>query len=190
MYGQPPRFRRGGGGRGPAAPPQPQPPTTPLNPNYLQNPNFFPLNQFLANPFLNPGFLPIQNPNFPIQNPNFPIQNANFPVQNPNCRPRPNEALERIDKAVSKAHRDLLAAGESVSAWKVCQSALLILKADSWDSLGFQMQQVPSLYRLIVTEGKVYSKIILLISFYLTFIVKLTVLKLIIKYTYLNFWNY
>ncbi|KAA8548393.1 hypothetical protein F0562_000077 [Nyssa sinensis] len=68
---------------------------------------------------------------------------------------RPNEALERIDGAVLKAHHDLLTAGESVSSWKVSQSALLILQSDSWDSLGFQMQQVPSLHRLIVTEGKI-----------------------------------
>lgn len=54
-----------------------------------------------------------------------------------------------------KAHCDLVAARESVSAWKVSQAALLVLKADSWESLGVQMQLVPSLNRLIVVEGKV-----------------------------------
>ncbi|KAM7485828.1 hypothetical protein LguiA_001837 [Lonicera macranthoides] len=93
----------------------------------------------------------------PINTPtNFPVQNRNFrPNQFP-YPPRPNvEVLERIDRAVVKARLDLLAAGENASAWKVSQAALLILKVDSWESLGVQMQQVPSLHRLIVTEAKI-----------------------------------
>lgn len=154
-----PPYRHGGaaaGGRGP--PPQ-------FNPNFIQNPNLFLQNPNF--PIQNPNFpiqnpFSIQNPNFPIQNPNFSNTPTNFPVRNPKFRPnqfpnppRPNEALERIDRAVVKARLDLLAAGETASAWKVSQAVLLILKADSWESLGFQMQQVPSLHRLIVTEGKV-----------------------------------
>lgn len=54
-----------------------------------------------------------------------------------------------------KARGDLLASKENVSAWKVSQGALLMVKADSWESLGFQMQQVPTLNHLLVTEGKV-----------------------------------
>lgn len=152
MYGQPPRFtRRAAGGRGPAPPLQHNPLYT-QNPNYyLPNPNLAPpLNQFIQTPNFH-----FQNPNFPIQNPNFSIQTPSFPVQSPNTRPRSNEALERIDKAALKARVELLAAGESVTAWKVSQAALLALKAESWESLGFQMQQVPSLYRLMVIEGKV-----------------------------------
>lgn len=42
-----------------------------------------------------------------------------------------------------------------MTAWKVSQAALLTLKAESWEALGFQMQQVPSLYSLMVIEGKV-----------------------------------
>lgn len=53
------------------------------------------------------------------------------------------------------AHRELVDGGEGVSSWKVVQSALVLLKVDSWGVLGFQMQDVPSLYRLMVTEGKV-----------------------------------
>ncbi|KAL8100915.1 protein NO VEIN [Apium graveolens] len=151
MYGQPPRFpRRAAGGRGPAPPPQ-QPPLYSQNPNYyLPNPNLAPLNQFIQTPNFH-----FQNPNFPIQNPNFSIQNPSFPVQSHNSRPRSNEALERIDRAALKARAEILAAGESVTAWKVSQAALLTLKAESWEALGFQMQQVPSLYRLMVIEGKV-----------------------------------
>ncbi|KAK1385201.1 Sacsin [Heracleum sosnowskyi] len=145
MYGQPPRFtRRPAGGRGPASPPQHNP-LYPQSPNYyLPNPNLAPpLNQF------------IQTPNFHFQNPNFSIPTPSFPVRSPNPRPRSNEALDRIDRAALKARAELLAAGESVTAWKVSQAALLTLKAESWESLGFQMQQVPSLYRLMVIEGKV-----------------------------------
>ncbi|GJX12487.1 hypothetical protein Tco_0204245 [Tanacetum coccineum] len=35
-----------------------------------------------------------------------------------------------IDAAVKKAHTDLLVAGESVTAWRVSQAALVMLKAD------------------------------------------------------------
>ncbi|GJS11643.1 histidine kinase-like ATPase, C-terminal domain-containing protein [Tanacetum coccineum] len=62
-----------------------------------------------------------------------------------------------IDAAVKKAHSDLLAAGESVTAWRVSQAALVMLKADSFESLGFHMQNVPSLYQIIITEAKVNS---------------------------------
>lgn len=67
-----------------------------------------------------------------------------------------------VDRAVEKARGDLVRAGDSVSTWKVRQAALVILKTDSWDSFGFQMQEVPSLYRLMVTEGKVYLKPVLI----------------------------
>ncbi|CAK9136537.1 unnamed protein product [Ilex paraguariensis] len=149
MYRQPRGHRPHGGSRGAAPPPPSQPPPPPFNPNFLQTPNLYIQNpNFLItpNPFL-------QNPNFSFQfqSPNFPIQKSNFP-QRP---PRPNEAIEKIDRAVVKARQDLLAAGETVSAWKVCQAALLTLQVDSWDSLGFHMQQVPSLHRLIVIEGKI-----------------------------------
>ncbi|GJT02514.1 hypothetical protein Tco_0823683 [Tanacetum coccineum] len=62
-----------------------------------------------------------------------------------------------IDAAVKKAHTDLLAAGESVTAWRVSQAALVMLKADSFESLGCRMQNVPSLYQIVITEAKVNS---------------------------------
>ncbi|KAM7485838.1 hypothetical protein LguiA_001847 [Lonicera macranthoides] len=102
------------------------------------------------------GTPPLHSPP-PINSPtNFPVQNRNFW---PNQFPYPLwpnvEVLEMIDRAVVKARLNLLAAGENASAWKVSQAALLILKVDSWELLGVQMQQVPSLHRLIVTEGKI-----------------------------------
>ncbi|XP_043719749.1 protein NO VEIN isoform X2 [Telopea speciosissima] len=180
MYGQHYRPRPSGGPRGPAQPPAPPlPQYFPLNPNpYIQNPIPYTQN---TNPFLqNPNFQSsqsshLQNPTFPLQNPNPYLQNPNFSsqvshLQNPtlplqqfpnscfqpqSSTSKPSEARERIDCAVVKAHRNLLAVGESVSAWKVSQSALLFLQVDSWSSLGFQMQEIPSLNRLMVTEGKV-----------------------------------
>lgn len=62
-----------------------------------------------------------------------------------------------INHTVAKAHSDLLAAGESISAWKVSQSALSILQVDSWDSLGYRMQEIDALHRLIMMEGKINS---------------------------------
>ncbi|KAF3456594.1 hypothetical protein FNV43_RR01248 [Rhamnella rubrinervis] len=143
MYGNPSRFRPSGGGAGGRR--QQPSPFHPTNPNdiYLQSP-----------PFQNHRF----PTNFPVQGSDFSMLNHGFPVQQfpgPNFQPQnPRELLEKVDRAVSKARRDLLAAGESVSAWKVSQSALLMLQVDCWGSLGFRMQQVPSLHSLIVIEGK------------------------------------
>lgn len=67
----------------------------------------------------------------------------------------PHAAIQRVEAAAAKARRELIAAGQSVSAWKVSQAALLALKIEAWSSLGFQIQDVPSLHNLIVTEGKV-----------------------------------
>ncbi|KAI3716434.1 hypothetical protein L1987_67311 [Smallanthus sonchifolius] len=66
-------------------------------------------------------------------------------------------AISMIDRAVVKAHSDLLATGESVTAWGVSKSALVILNAASFESLGFHMQNFPSLNRLMLTEAKVNS---------------------------------
>ncbi|XP_010023676.2 LOW QUALITY PROTEIN: protein NO VEIN [Eucalyptus grandis] len=130
-----------------------------------------------ANQF--PGY-PLQNAAFPIPNPIFPpqqfpnaapllpppppppqqVQAPPSPPAKPYSAARPQvpsrkELVERTERAVAKAWRDLVAAGESVSAWKVSQAALLALGVDSWGSLGFPMQQVPALYRLMATEGKI-----------------------------------
>ncbi|KAK3416997.1 hypothetical protein EUGRSUZ_H02752 [Eucalyptus grandis] len=78
-----------------------------------------------------------------------PYQHAQHSV------PSNAERLERIDRAVAKARRDLLATGESVSSWKVSQAVVLALQVESWDSLGFSMQQVPSLRSLMAVEGKI-----------------------------------
>ncbi|KAM1596297.1 hypothetical protein ACFX1Z_031314 [Malus domestica] len=144
-------------------------------PNLAHNPNF---PNFI---FQNPNF-PIQTPSFPLQNPIFnPLQlpNPTFQPQTSSENPKPNvdpqqlpnsafrpqtscenlkEMLERIDRAVEKARGDFVAAGRSVSAWKVLQSALVTLKVDDWSFLlGLQMHQVPSLHRLMLTEGRISS---------------------------------
>ncbi|KAI7727546.1 hypothetical protein M8C21_003850, partial [Ambrosia artemisiifolia] len=68
-------------------------------------------------------------------------------------------AFAMIDGAVIKAHSDLLATGESVSLWRVANAALVMLNAVSFESLGFYMQDVPSLNRLMLIEAKVNSYI-------------------------------
>lgn len=150
MYGRPSRSSGAAWGQAPSVP-------QPLNPNFsLQNPNtpyLYPINPaFQAYRNFSPNNLP------PPQNPSFvPRQFSNSPF-----RPPPpqisNELLEKVDRAVAKARSDLIAAGDGVSAWKVSQSALMMLQIDGWGSLGFQMQQVPSLQRLMFTEGKVILK--------------------------------
>lgn len=84
--------------------------------------------------------------------------------------------LERVDRAVAKARRDLIAAGESVSAWKVLQSALQMLQVDSWRSLGCQMLEVPSLRQLILTEERVIVQPNCLCMFSILFMFSLIIL--------------
>ncbi|RWR75853.1 DUF3883 domain-containing protein [Cinnamomum micranthum f. kanehirae] len=131
------------------------PPPPRQNPNpyvYFQASVPFYRNPFhlFPNPNLSATHLP-QNPF--IQNPGF------HPPPSPQIRPTPpnnrEETLEKIERAVGNVNRDLLAAGEGISAYKVSQSALLALEADSFGSLGFQLQEIPSLYRLIAIESKV-----------------------------------
>ncbi|CAI9290486.1 unnamed protein product [Lactuca saligna] len=177
MYGQPPPFSHRGGGRGQPPPQQQAQPH--MNPNYLLNNNYYlqPPNfpMFPNFPVENPNIhtqnlnLPIENPNFHMQNHNFSIENPSFHMQNHSFTPHNqlsnnrviphNGTMEKIDKAVVKARRELIVAGENVSALKVSQAALVILQADSWDSLGVQMQHVPCLYRLMLIEGKINALI-------------------------------
>ncbi|KAJ4955822.1 hypothetical protein NE237_012605 [Protea cynaroides] len=177
MYGRSHGYhpRPSAGPRGAAHPAAAAPPPHyfPVNPNpYYQNPIPYiqNTNPYLQNPIFQ-SFQPphIQTPNPYLQNLSLPssqtpyLQNPALPPQqfpNPSFQPttstsKPSEAQDRIDQAITKAHRDLLDAGESVSVWKVSQAALVSLQIDSWDSLGFQMQEIPSLYRLMNTEGKV-----------------------------------
>ncbi|XP_050366227.1 protein NO VEIN [Argentina anserina] len=156
MYGRPSRSSGGAWGH-------PPPVTQPLNPNFsLQNPNtpyIYPLNPAFT-PQHHQAYLNFSPNNLtPPQNPSFAPQQFSHPPFRP---PRPqnsNELLEKVDRAVAKARSELIAASESVSAWKVSQSALLMLQIDGWGSLGFQMQQVPSLQRLMFTEGKINAYI-------------------------------
>ncbi|KAF8016183.1 hypothetical protein BT93_H1639 [Corymbia citriodora subsp. variegata] len=67
------------------------------------------------------------------------------------------ERLERIDRAVAKAWPDLVAAGESVSSWKVSQAVVLALQVDSWSSMGFSMQQINAFIPCFVETQKITS---------------------------------
>ncbi|KAK1566902.1 hypothetical protein Q3G72_005798 [Acer saccharum] len=169
MYGNHrPRYPSGGAGGAPPPPYQPQPPQ--LNPNFaFQSPNIYFSN---PNPDLqllhNQANIPLQNPNLLLQNPNLlyhqqfhPNPNTLQPkIQTPTqSSPQPQklkkEVLEKIDRAVLKERNRIIAAGESVTAWKICQCLTLMLEVDSWSSLGFQMKEVPSLRKLMVTEARI-----------------------------------
>lgn len=71
----------------------------------------------------------------------------------------------RVDKAVNKTRKAVIAAGESVSSTRVSRSVLEELQADSWRTLGVQMQDVPSLRQLMALEGKVSLTMLLLLFF-------------------------
>ncbi|XP_050372238.1 protein NO VEIN-LIKE [Argentina anserina] len=137
---------------------QPPPPFV-LNPNLILQ-NSLNLYTYLSNLAFTPHYHPALLPNnFPIQNPSFAPKHFPCPAFRPPPQPpsqnRKQLLLERIDRAVETARADLIAAGEGVSAWKVSQLAIRKLEVDCWSSLGFQMQQVPSLHRLMLTEGKI-----------------------------------
>lgn len=162
MYGHPNRFGPYGGGR-----PQ-QTAAPPINRfGTFQNPNIFSQTVPTSSPHpqVQNQTFHIQNPIWPFQqNPSLQVQNIDgFPpqqlpvslVQSPSSSQNPKEHIEKIDRAVAKARNNLLTVGESVTVWKVSQKALLILQVDSWSSLGIKMQQVPSLHRLMIIEGKV-----------------------------------
>ncbi|CAL2227485.1 unnamed protein product [Prunus armeniaca] len=160
----------------------------PTNSSYILPPNpAFPshpvLNPYPAFPTQNPNFTPQKLPNSSFRPQTLPenprlnvdpqqLSNSAFSPQslsdNPNVGPLqhpsnsafwPKEMLERIDGAAEKARAELVAAGRSVSAWKVLESALLMLKVDAWSSLMLPMHQVPSLHRLMLTEGRINSYI-------------------------------
>ncbi|KAH9288605.1 hypothetical protein KI387_032722, partial [Taxus chinensis] len=59
------------------------------------------------------------------------------------------------DQAAMDAHKEALATGETITAFKIIQSMLSILKVDSLDSLGLRIQDIPSLYKIVILEGKV-----------------------------------
>ncbi|KAK2644000.1 hypothetical protein Ddye_019195 [Dipteronia dyeriana] len=173
MYGnRRPRNPSGGGGGAPAPPPphQPQPPQ--LNPNFaFQNPNIYVSN---PNPDLqlhhNQTNIPLQNPNLLLQNPNLfyhqqfhPNPNTLQPqIQTPTqtqisrqLQKQKKEVFKKIGHAVLIERNRIIAAGEGVTAWKICQWLTLMLEVDSWSSLGFQMKEVPSLRKLMVIEDRV-----------------------------------
>ncbi|KAF8116020.1 hypothetical protein N665_0024s0044 [Sinapis alba] len=75
--------------------------------------------------------------------------------EKPSSKPKRKVEVQRIDKSVNKTRKAVIAAGESVSSTRVSRSVLEELQADSWRTLGVQMQDVPSLRQLMALEGKV-----------------------------------
>ncbi|KAK9138346.1 hypothetical protein Sjap_008940 [Stephania japonica] len=152
MHGRHHPFRPRGGA--PAVAPPQLPPQLPFQLPPQPHPYFLPNNAYIPNaPFA-------AAPPFNAYNQNPNLSNNQFPRHSFAAAPaKPRFSIDRIDQAVSQAHRELLAKGESVEAWKVAQSALLSLQVDSWRSLELSMSQVPSLNRIMVIEGKVNAYI-------------------------------
>ncbi|XP_020260573.1 uncharacterized protein LOC109836936 isoform X2 [Asparagus officinalis] len=157
----------GGAGASSAGAPYSQPSYFPQNPNlqYQSNPQFYQQQSTPQFYFQNPN---LQNPliqnllNILPQNPNFQspyIQSQAAPPHRPpqpqNASLNPKVTMERVESAAAKAQRDLATAGENVTAWKVSQATLVSLQVDSWSAVGFQLQEVPTLRRLLATEGKI-----------------------------------
>ncbi|CAM8975537.1 unnamed protein product [Rhodiola kirilowii] len=130
-------------------------PVPTFNPNFfIQNPTAYPYYQNFNIPYhlQTPNNLFLQNPVAPPQNPNY-VAATHHATSSGASRQR--HSVDKVDAAVIKARRELVAAGESVSSLKVSEAVLLKLQVQSWSSLGFQMQDVPSLNQLMVIEGKI-----------------------------------
>lgn len=93
------------------------------------------------------------HPNAYLRNPSFSPSRI-LQREGPRSRPPPI-SIEWVEAAVAKAQRDLLAAGQSVSAWRVSQAAALALQVVSWGSLGLNYHDVPTLRQIQSVEGKV-----------------------------------
>ncbi|GFQ03122.1 hypothetical protein PHJA_002456000 [Phtheirospermum japonicum] len=154
MHERPRPFHRSGGDRGKAAKPPPLLPwqrhrnhrnNDSFHLHHQQNPNLSPhLNPFLQNPYNPPprqrqfagdDFQTPRNPYIDdIQSPpsHHHSNYRTFPQQR--GRVRDDETIELLDRAVMRARRDLMASRENVSTWKVSQAALLMVKAESWES--------------------------------------------------------
>ncbi|KAI3925956.1 hypothetical protein MKW98_028092 [Papaver atlanticum] len=131
-----------------------------LPPQFTINPDFFNQNpHLLTHPFSSSSSSVPLNFCFNRQNPF--IRNPNFPIQqHPNTNltsSNPDKTLDRIESAVKNSHENLLAIGDTITAWGVSQAALVYLQVDSWASLGFQIYQIPSLSLLMSTEARVNS---------------------------------
>ncbi|KAJ1690756.1 hypothetical protein LUZ63_014911 [Rhynchospora breviuscula] len=79
---------------------------------------------------------------------------------NPQILQRPMYAssaipLDRVEAAVVRAHAEIVAAGESVTSWKVSQATALSLQAGSWGALGYSFNDVPTLRNIQAVERKV-----------------------------------
>ncbi|XP_029119151.1 protein NO VEIN isoform X2 [Elaeis guineensis] len=142
MYGSPGGFRprgggRAGGGRGP--PWIPSPDASPHSPEQAGSSSSSAAGG--------------SRPNAHLRNPSFSPSRI---LQREGPRSRaPPISVESVEAAVAKAQRDFLAAGQSVSAWKVSQAAALALQLNSWGSLGFGYHDVPTLRQIQLVEGKV-----------------------------------
>ncbi|KAM7258760.1 hypothetical protein ACFE04_014501 [Oxalis oulophora] len=71
---------------------------------------------------------------------------------------RRQPSLREVHEIVLKIQREFVEAGEHVSAWRVVKSLLSYLKVESRESLGFAMQEVDSLNRIMSTEARFIEK--------------------------------
>ncbi|CAO2823393.1 unnamed protein product, partial [Amaranthus hypochondriacus] len=136
----------------------------------FQNHPNFPINNNQYNQNYNQTAFPIgfqhNNPNlsFSISNPGSSSQVQKQQRPNPKFPTKPNShstsvdhkaTLDKIEDTVATVRRQFIQAGDHVSVWKLSHCALLKLQADSWDSLGFQLHQIPSLHQLNYIESKI-----------------------------------
>nr|POE55875.1 hypothetical protein CFP56_48568 [Quercus suber] len=77
-----------------------------------------------------------QNQQFSNSKQTHPIEKVDrqnvSPPQNPKLpNSKQTHSVDKVDRAVTKARRNIIAAGENLTAWQVSQDALLNLKLDS-----------------------------------------------------------
>ncbi|XP_020529013.1 uncharacterized protein LOC18443902 isoform X1 [Amborella trichopoda] len=125
------------------------PPTSPdfLRPGIFYNPSVIPSNHGAPNPNPNSSFFQPANI--------VPALSQISPHSRIGSHGLSEGVVQGLEIVAQKVHRDLLASGTGVLAWKVIKPVLFSCGVESLSDLGHNLQRIPTLQKLIFMEGKV-----------------------------------
>ena len=67
---------------------------------------------------------------------------------------------DKVENVAKVEYEKLLSKRKGVTLWKVLEALLLVLKAESLESLGLRLHNVPTLRKILLLEGKVLINVI------------------------------
>ena len=83
---------------------------------------------------------------------------------------------DKAENVAKVEYEKLLSKRKGVTLWKVLEASLLVLKAESLESLGLRLHNVPTLRKILLLEGKVLITIFPLSSYNCNYIKNLRIL--------------